>query len=206
MSAPGYAWRNLTPQERETVLAFRKAERRPWHSPPHWNDDERTRFHITAACFEHVSLIGRTPQRMDAFTDELLGLFEDAAEEVYAWCVLPNHYHALIETPNIAGVLKDIGRFHGRTSYVWNGEERTRGRQVFRGCIERGMRSDRHYWTTLNYVHHNPVHHGYAEQWTDWPWSSARNFLEQTDPTEAKRIWKEYPLRDYGKGWDDAHL
>jgi len=68
------------------------------------------------------------------------------------------------------------------------------------------MRSQRHYWATLNYVHHNPVHHRYVERWTEWPWSSAPEFLAQTGQDEAKRIWLEYPLDEYGKGWDEPDM
>jgi putative transposase len=42
------------------------------------------------------------------------------------------------------------------------------------------MKSERHFWVTLNYVHHNPVHHGYVKRWLDWPWSSARQYLAET--------------------------
>jgi putative transposase len=52
------------------------------------------------------------------------------------------------------------------------------------------------------YVHHNPVHHGYVRRWQDWPWSSARQYLETVGPEEAKRIWLTYPILDYGKKWD----
>jgi len=68
------------------------------------------------------------------------------------------------------------------------------------------MRSDRHYWATLNYVHHNPVRHAYVERWTDWPWSSAAEYLAQAGASEAKRTWREYPLHEYGKNWDDPEM
>jgi len=71
---------------------------------------------------------------------------------------------------------------------------------------DRVMRSERHYWATLNYIHHNPVHHGYVERWPDWPWSSASGFLEQLGRDEAEQIWLEYPIEDYGKGWDDPEM
>ena len=140
---------------------------------------------------------------MDAFGRDLLAVFTAHASQTFAWCVLPNHYHALVEAPDIPGLLRELGKFHGRTSQAWNGEENSRGRKVFFRAVERAMRSDRHFWAALNYVHHNPVHHGYVARWTDWPWSSAPEYLAQTDADEAKRIWHDYPLGDYGKGWDD---
>ena len=37
------------------------------------------------------------------------------------------------------------------------------------------------------------------------PWHSPpHRYLEQTGTEEAKRIWREYPIRDYGKGWDEV--
>src|SRR6266581_394834 len=114
-----------------------------------------------------------------------------------------NHYHALVEVPDVKALLHELGLLHGRTSHAWNGEEQARGRKVFFRAVERAMKSDRHYWATLNYVHHNPVRHGYVTRWTDWPWSSATEYLAQTGVEEAKRIWQEYPLRDYGKDWDE---
>ncbi len=36
--------------------------------------------------------------------------------------------------------------------------------------------------------------------------SSAAEFLAQMEPEEAKRIWREYPLDEYGKGWDDPKM
>jgi putative transposase len=128
------------------------------------------------------------------------------AGETFAWCVLPNHSHALVEAPDIKRLLHELGLLHGRTSHAWNGEEQTRGRKVFFRVVERAMRSDRHYWATLNYIHHNPVRHGYAEHWTDWPWSSATQYLAQRGLDEAKRIWRTYPVSDYGKDWDEPEM
>lgn len=68
------------------------------------------------------------------------------------------------------------------------------------------MRTDSHFWATLNYVHHNPVRHGYVQHWQDWIFSSALDYLAEIGHVEALKIWKEYPLLDYGKGWDDPCL
>ncbi len=162
--------------------------------------------HVTAACFEHEAFIGHSAERMDGFARDLLGVLAEHARQTFAWCVLVNHYHALVEAPDILGLIRQLGLLHGRKAHAWNGEEETRGRKVFFRCAERAMRTDRHFWATLNYVHHNPVHHGYVARWTDWPWSSAKEYLAQTGTDEAERIWREYPLGDYGKGWDEEGM
>lgn len=203
MPHPGYVWRNLTPEQRTELLAARLRQNHPWHSPPHRPNHGNLRYHLTAACYEHQPHIERSAARFDGFCSSLVSVLTSHGRQVFAWCVLPNHYHALVEAPDILLLLRELGRLHGRTSHAWNGEENTRGRKVFFRTAERAMRSDRHVWATLNYVHHNPVHHGYVSRWTDWPWSSATAYLAQTGTTEAARIWLDYPLRDYGQGWDD---
>lgn len=54
----------------------------------------------------------------------------------------------------------------------------------------------------MNYVHNNAVHHGYVERWLDWPYSSAPRFLDEVGEEQARRVWHEYPVLDYGKDWD----
>jgi putative transposase len=134
--------------------------------------------------------------------EEVLKACREFSSEIYARCVLPNHYHVLLKTEQIKSLRAELGQFHGRSSFTWNGEDGQRGRKVWHNCFERPMKSARHFWATMNYVHHNPVHHGCVEQWQDWPWSSAAEFLEQVGRERAEQIWREYPILDYGKKWD----
>jgi putative transposase len=197
-----YDWRKMTESERRAVLAHRQAAELPWHSPPHRKCEGAHGFILAAACYEHAPIIGHSPSRMAACEREILCVCQQSASEVYAWCVLPNHYHVLLRTDRIAGLRWQLGRFHGRSSHAWNAEEGTRGRKVWCNCLERSMRSERHFFASLNCVHQNAVHHGYVASWADWPWSSASWFLEQVGREQAERIWREYPILDYGKKWD----
>jgi putative transposase len=199
-----YLWRKITPTQRADVLKARRLRRRPWHSPPHFAGTEHTDFHLSAACFEHAPLIGASLNRLEAFAAALLAAVEPACERLFAWCVLPNHYHLLLRTHNLRETTTMLGRFHGRTSFAWNAEDGARGRTCFHRTSDRAMRSEAHFWATMNYFHHNPVHHGLVEKWTDWPWSSAYDFLDSVGREEALRIWRQYPVLDYGKKWDAA--
>jgi putative transposase len=206
VSTPRYEWRRLSPEQRAELVAWRKANGRPWHSPPHRPNYGQRQFHLAAACYEHRPHIGRDEARLDSFSRDLLDVLAAHATRTHAWCVLPNHYHAVVEAPDVTTLLEQLGRFHGRTSHAWNGEENSRGRKVFFCAVERAMRSERHFWTTLNYVHHNAVRHGYVRRWTEWPWSSAPEYLEQIGEKKARRVWRAYPVRDYGRGWDEPDM
>ena len=200
-----YDWRRLTDAERREVLACRRAAQHPWHRPPHEDWGEGA-YHVSAACFEHAPIIGNTPARMEDYTRRLLDALDDCCHHLHAWCVLPNHYHLLADAENLKLITAALGKLHGRTSFTWNGEDSARGRRVWYSCENRAIRSDRHLWATMNYVHHNPVHHGYVTRWEDWPFSSAQAFLDEVGRDEAARVWREYPVLDYGRGWDDAEM
>ncbi|MCA1607637.1 MAG: hypothetical protein LC775_19710, partial [Acidobacteria bacterium] len=63
-------------------------------------------------------------------------------------------------------------------------------------------KSERHFRVSLNYIHHNPVHHGYVERWGDWVFSSASLYLQHVGREQAIESWKAYPILDYGMKWD----
>jgi len=197
-----YYWRKLTAEQRADVLEYRKTQRMPWHAPPHFDYKGEQRFIVTAACYEHKPIIGISTERMVECESALLEICKTLEIVLYAWCVLPNHYHILVKSPEIRTLLQSIGRFHGSSSFRWNGEDRSRGRKVWFRAIERSMRSARHFVASLNYIHHNPVKHGYCHKWQDWPFSSVREYLEAVGREDAERIWQEYPVLDYGREWD----
>lgn len=200
-----YNWRKMSEKERADALAFRKQRQFPWHSPPH-RIGTTNFYHICGTCYEHHPIIGLTPQRMTEFSDALLSKVTDFSSKIYAWCVLPNHYHLCLYFENFPALKKRIGKLHGTMSYQWNGEENKRGRQVWFTFTDRNIRNTRHFWVTMNYVHNNPVHHEYVKKWQDWPYSSADDFIAKMGKEKTREIWKEYPVRDYGKGWDDPEI
>jgi putative transposase len=191
-----YRWRKLTSSQRAEVLQERRRKGRPIHSPRHY-DSGLGWYLISAACFEHAPHIGRTEERMEKFSQDLVSVLGEH-REIGAWVVLPNHYHAVVLTERVLDLLKALGRLHGRTSFVWNSEEQTRGRKVWFNALERALLTDDHHYAALNYVLHNPVKHGLTKRWTDWQWSSAESYLGKLGREEAERRWKEFPPEKAG--------
>jgi putative transposase len=205
-SSTMYRWRRMSGSQRTSVLELRRQEHRPWHSPPHFESDTTTYYMVTAACFEHCHIIGESPERISDFERRLFELVQSLSTSVFAWNILPNHYHALVDTPSIKTLLTSLGRLHGKTSFEWNGEDNRRGRQVWFNAAETCMKSEGHYYASLNYVLHNAVHHGYVVKWTDWPYCNATEYIDVIGRERALKIWKNYPLHDYGKDWDPPEL
>jgi putative transposase len=197
-----YYWRTLTTEEKRKTLAERRGRKLPWHSPPHLEFEGVVTFIITAACYEHAHIIGTNQQRMAECESKILEICENQKAKIYAWCILPNHYHILVRTNNIKQLRKELGKFHGRISRQWNLEDNETGRKIWFNFFDREMKSARHFWASLNYIHHNPIKHGYTTKWQDWIFSSANTYLDNFGKEKASFIWKEYPILDYGKDWD----
>jgi putative transposase len=195
----------MSDEERQAALADRRRHFRPWHSPPHL-ESESGLYLVTGSCFEHHPIIGQSWSRMGDFSDTLCETFEAARMSNYAWAILPNHYHALVKAAEVSTLIRSLGHMHGRTSFSWNGEDNCRDRQVWFNLVERSIRTERHFWASLIYVLNNPVKHGYVERWPDWPFSNAAEWLESVGRDEALRIWKEFPIDDYGQEWDPPDL
>lgn len=140
---------------------------------------------------------------MHDFEARIAALGDTFSDELIAWVVLPNHYHFLVRAREPFTIMSELGTLHGRTSFEWNGEDGLRGRKVWFNAVETAMKGRAHFGSTLNYIHHNPVKHGYAEKWREWPWSSARDYLECVGLEKAERDWREFSIEGYGKGWDD---
>jgi len=198
-----YEWRQMTPQQRAEILDLRRRSQSPWHSPPHYSEEGTHFYHLTAACYEHQPIIGMSPDRMAMFESDLCKVLGLLNTKIVAWCVLPNHWHALIQTNALKETIKELGKLHGRISFRWNREDSSRGRTCWHRCSDRRIRSDAHRFAAQNYIHHNPVKHGYAERWEDWPFSSAMDYLEKMGRDVVAAQWKKYPVLEMGAGWDD---
>ena len=107
--------------------------------------------------------------------------------------MLPNHYHLLVDSLDILALLEMHGHLHGRTSFRWNGEDARRGRQVWHRTAETAMKSERHFWASLNYVLHNAVRHGYVKRWQDWPYGNAAEYLEDVGRDLAETAVSRVP-------------
>jgi putative transposase len=196
-----YEYRKLTPEQRQALVQERLAKGSPPHQPPHPVQQEAY-YLLTAACYDHHHHM-HTPERRQVLLDSLFACFIEQGMELSAWVVLTNHYHLLVRVDEFDRLSDIFQLVHGRTSFDWNQEDNTRGRKVWYRFSDRMIRSERHYYTTLNYIHHNPVKHGLALSPYDWQWSSVHWYQDHFGREWLRDLWRQYPVRDYGEIWDD---
>src|SRR5262245_42544257 len=197
-----YVYRRLTPEELQRVLLERKARGFPLHAPPHLLRDEGT-YLITAANYYHKPIMFSAERRTD-FEARFLQKLVEISAKIYVWVILPNHYHSLMQVDKLEVFSQVIKQLHGETSREWNLADGLVGkRRVWYRFTDRKIRNEDHFFRALNYVHFNPVKHGYAESVYDWPWSSVHNYLDERGREWLRERWKMYKPERMGRGWDD---
>lgn len=196
-----YEYRKLTTAEREGLVLKRLARGFPPHQPPHPVRGSGS-YLVTVACYEHRHHLD-SPERRQETLDALFEEFLLEGTQVLAWSVLTNHYHILVETAELDLVGRILRRVHGRTARQWNLENGRQGRKVWYRYTDRAIRSERHYYATVNYIHYNAVKHGLVATAYDWPWSSVHRYLEHHGREWLRDAWVRYPVREYGRQWDD---
>ncbi len=197
-----YEYRTMTPEEQKAIVEERKAKGFPLHSPPHPVNDHAYYF-LTAACYEHKPHLEK-PERRRELLEKLFEKFQECGHEIRAWVVLQNHYHLLAKVDDFKTLSDIFGKTHGGLSFKWNGEDNQKGRTVWYKFSDRAIRSERHYYTTLNYIHYNPVRHKHSVSPYDWEDSSVHWYLEHYGREWLRDLWKQYPLKSYGEGWDEG--
>jgi putative transposase len=194
-----YEYRRLTPSQRAEIVQQRLANGYPPHAPPHPVRDELF-YLLTATCYEHKCRMDSQSRRQQIL-DLLFDKFVTLGMEIQAWVVLPNHYHLLVQVTDFS-LLKNLFRsIHGSIARQWNFEENKTGK-VWCSYTDRAIRSERHYYTTLNYIHYNPVKHSWVKSPYDWSESSVHWYLQYYGREWLRNSWTEYPVKDYGRGWD----
>ena len=97
-----------------------------------------------------------------------------------AYCLMPNHYHLLINTPagNISRCMRHI---NGVYTQRFNLRHKIDG-QLFRGRYKAVLvENDPHLLELLRYIHRNPVRAGLVEEPENYPWSSYKGYTSMAE-------------------------
>jgi len=198
-----YEYRKLSHQERKEIVDFRRKHGYPLHAPPH-PFREAGAYLISAANFEHKPVM-KSPERRTEFELQLLTALSEIANDVIAWVVLQNHYHFLAYVQSLDHISSTLKHLHGTTSRKWNVEDNLTGnRRVWYKFADTYIRNETHLHLAFNYIHYNPVKHGYITNPYDWQWSSLSLYYGDKGKEWLRDHWKSYtPPPDFGNGWDD---
>ena len=175
----------------------------------------RSRYHITAPDQPHFVTctvlewlpVFTRPETVDILLDSLRFLQVNAGLKVYAWVVLENHLHLVVQALGLGEVLR---RFKSWTAHELIRLLTERGVHAYLDRLafaKRAHKTDREhqFWQEgahpeqigsvdmmrqkVDYIHFNPVKRGYVDRPEQWRYSSVRVYLGEAGLLEVCREW-----------------
>ncbi len=160
----------------------------------------------------HIMNRGRRREDIFSTNQDYIAFIEVLKEAVSLWninivayCLMSNHYHLLLHTPegNLSRCMRHI---NGVYTQRYNRAKRHDG-QLFRGRYKSILLDSDNYLTVLvRYIHRNPLragmvgrledyawssHNGYLSKSSKWDWIDKEAFFELLTNVKSKRL-KEY--------------
>jgi REP element-mobilizing transposase RayT len=134
-------------------------------------------------------VMNRGRPREEVFTGpkdyrQFIKIINETAEiwklRVAAYCLMPNHYHLLLQTPN-AKLSRCLRHIDGVYTQRFNRAHGTNG-PLFRGRYKSILiEADSYLLPLVRYIHRTPVRAGLAKTMAGYPWSSHKDYLSSTE-------------------------
>ncbi len=160
-------------------------------------DEPGSIWFITASCEHRLPLFTNDAIKA-VFVDSLATAREKHGFELFAWVLMPEHFHLLIRTPRVlngrgsmplAPIMVSIKQSvsqrlvpHWKKMNAGILPKITRPDGSVRfwqagGGFDRNVRDMEEFCKEVRYIHRNPVERGLVEQPEDWAWSSVRRWM-----------------------------
>jgi len=151
----------------------------------------------------HVMNRGRRGEKVfeskedcDAFIALLKDIVDDYNVKIAAYCLMPNHYHLLIQTPE-GNISRSMRHVNGVYTQRYNRTHHCDG-QLFRGrykCIL--VDGDSYLLELIRYIHRNPIEAGMVENLDKYAWSSHKGYFSGAKKWDW--LHKNYVLAIFSK-------
>ena len=143
-------------------------------------------YHVTSRGNEKKDVF-RSQKDREKFLSYLESATERYGAAVHAYCLMSNHYHLLMETPegNLSQIMRHI---NGAYTNYFN-TKRQRAGHLFQGRYKAILVEKDAYALELSrYIHLNPVRAGMVQMPGEYRWSSYRSYIGQTARPEWLKI------------------
>ncbi|HEV2331620.1 MAG TPA: transposase [Gammaproteobacteria bacterium] len=121
--------------------------------------------------------------KTDADRRYFLKLLEAVSErfnvEIHAYCLMGNHYHLMLRTPegNLGRLMRHLNGLYTQ----WHNRLGGQDGPLFRGRYKAVLVEAEVYWTHLSrYIHRNPLEAGMVRKLAAYPWSSYPAYIGES--------------------------
>ncbi|HEY8777954.1 MAG TPA: transposase, partial [Gaiellaceae bacterium] len=138
----------------------------------------RPHRYLAAGAYYHVGIRGNNHAPIVLDDGDRIVFFHilRRVERRYGWrthvrCLMGNHYHLLVETPqpNLADGMRDLNGGYAR---AFNERHKRKDHVFGRRYWSKVIESDEQYEATVEYIVNNPLHHGFVRRLEQWRWTS----------------------------------
>ncbi len=124
--------------------------------------------------------IFKTNQQREYFLSLLSDTSERFNAQWHAYCLMDNHYHLMVRTPegNLQRIMRHV---NGVYTQYFNRTEKQDG-ALFRGRYKSILVDAETYWLNLSrYIHCNPLEANMVDSLSEYPWSSYPVYIGEAD-------------------------
>lgn len=167
------------------------------HQPPHVLL-KNTIYFISVHTYDDLPIF--KDNRKQELLKLIANLINEAGCNLFAYAILINHYHLLLQVSNAQLISDLFKKLHGSLSYKWNGDDDSRGRTIFQNYWDYCIRNEKDFWIHFNYIHQNPIKHGLIknlEELNEYKFCSYRKWLSSKGEEWMSEVWANYPIIDY---------
>jgi putative transposase len=130
-----------------------------------------------------------SPEKLSILQEFLCGEAHNQGWNLQAWAVFSNHYHFIAYSPKNDNNLKTLIRsLHSKTAIEVNRLDKKPGRRVWFQYWDTCLTYEKSYLARLNYVMHNPVHHGFVGTAEEYAFCSTPWFTKTADPGFCQKV------------------
>lgn len=177
----------------------------PLQHPPHIFQDASFYFITTRTVNKKCYF--NTDEKKSILKSSLKAGLQKYNFDLYAWVILSNHYHLFIRINYSLNLPKFIKAINGRSSFLLNKFEDRENRKIWYQYWDRCIRSEKDFWARFNYIHHNPIKHGYIKNPDQlflyqfslflYQFSSYNQWLKKNGPEWMTSCFSQYPIVDF---------
>jgi putative transposase len=175
-----------------------KISTRVEHRPIHFYRDQ-TIYFVTFRTINRINFLN-TDQKKQIVSRVIQKAIKNFFASLYAWVILDNHFHLLFLLPLGSSLPRFAHNISANVTRCVNQLDGIRNRKLFNNYWDYCIRDEADFWKHFNYIHHNPVKHGYVksqQKCQSYKFCSAKQWVEKNGEGWLDSCFEKYPIVDF---------
>ena len=127
----------------------------------------------------------------------------DCQVRIYAWCLMPNHVHWVLQAGQTNSLARFFRRVHGRYAQYLNARRQRIG-HLWQNRFFSCPLGPCHLWRAVRYVEQNPVRANLVATPAEYAWSSAEAHRDGPGTERGALLdWEFWASAGGAKGWSE---